>query len=496
MQRGLLFLICSLLLPFVFLSQEKGNGADFDLFVDEENYEILNTVDIPIPTETIENFDFGAPGQMTSSSVSAPTNSRNSRFGLINHHNICYLSAFITATFNVHSFREAVFDCEPNNATTVMVAEVYAKLQTAKSPISTELCLMPTLREDINWSFGRFEDNMEFGGRILDMLPESVKSLYSISLRTYYYLQGKNVVLKTKLVPQDFIVIMPTFSSISNAIQTRFRDNVDYVVEQKDFDEYKKVIEPFDGIKKKFATISEEFIENRPEIIVFGIGRRQFNTAFDETLMELDFEFILPGLEEGSEPVKYILQSFCYHVPGHYISYARDFTEGDGNDGVWYQYNDSKVSAVTNELDFQNMKKSADTGATLAFYVRSDRIVTRTAYREPQIPERIMRVAKLMLALEEIQERRRNIDTEEMKKQYRSPPAAAVVDNSSPKSLNSASSAATSVAVTLSPSNIVPLALAHRSNILKEEDKKRSQSLPSPTNGRFLEEFPLDADYF
>lgn len=490
MQRGLLFLICAVLLPFAFLSQEtNGDGLDFL----DDDYEILNTSDIPFDKIDEEDTEVAAVGQRSSNSStisSVPVISRQARFGLINHNNICYMSAFITASYNVHSFREALYACEPENATTVMIAEVFAKLQTAKSPISTELCLMPSLKEEIKWSFGMFQDNMEFGNKILDMLPKSVKSFYSVAIRTDYYLEDRNdVLLKSKTVPQDLIIIMPVFKSISDSIESRFRSQVSYLVDQDDFHEYEDIIEPFTGKSKEFSTMAEEFIVNRPEIIVFGIGRKNFNGDFNETPMELDFEITLPGLEDGSEPVRYILQSFCYHVPGHYISYARDFTvdNGDGQ-GIWYQYNDSNVSVVSSQLDYLNLKRHADTGATLAFYVRYDRVVTRTAYREPQVPERIMRLANLMLALEEIQERRREMVIEEKKKQYRSPPAP-VSDYSSPKSLDSSSLGVSS------PSIVIPTA-QYRSSILSDDDKKRSKNIPSPTNLVFLEEFPLDADYF
>ena len=480
MQRGLLFLICSALLPFAFLSQEHDFG-----FYDEEDYEILNTKDIPFYTEGLE---VSRLGQSISSYSAVPTLNRNGRFGLINHNSICYMSAFITATFNVHSFRKVLFACEPENATTVMLAEVFAKLQTAKSSISTKFCLMPTLSIEIEWSFGRFEDNMEFSGIILDKLPKSVKSVYNTSVRTNYYLEESKVLLKTKDVDENLIIIMPTFRSISDAIESRFRNQVIYSIEQVDFHEYEGKIAPFSEKKKEFPAISEEFIVNRPEIVVFGIGRKQFNVeGFNKTPMELDFEIILPGLEEGSEPIKYILQSFCYHIPAHYITYARDFTVNN-TDGIWYQYDDSSVSVVTTQQDYQNLKTKANTAATLAFYVRADCVVTNAAESEPQIPERIIRIAKLMLALEEIQDRRSEL-SQEKKQYYRSPPAPTILnDSSSPKSLDSIAAISSSPSITI-PSSHIP-------GILKEDDKKRSHNLPSPTNNRFLEDFPLGSEYF
>ena len=477
MQRGILFLICSALLPFAFLSQEDDY---FGLF-DEEEYEILNIKDSPFDKEGIE---VSRLGQTTSSYSAVPTLNRNGRFGLINHNNICYMSAFITATFNVHSFRKVLFACEPENATTVMLAEVFAKLQTAKKSISTKFCLMPTLSLEMKWAFGGFEDGMEFVGKILDMLPKSVKSIYNTSVRTNYYLEESKVLLKTKDVDQNLIIIMPTFESISDAIQSRFPSQFDYSIEQVDFHEYEGKIAHFSEKKKEFPVISEEFIVNRPEIIVFGIGRKQFNVEFDQTPMELDFEIIVPGLEDDSDSTDYILQSFCYHIPGHYISYARDFTV-DNTDGIWYQYDDSTVSVVTTqqEQDYQNLKTKANTAATLAFYVRADCVVTNAAESEPQIPERIIRIAKLMLALEEIQDRRSEL-SQEKKQYYRSPPAPITLnDLSSPKSLDSIA------AISSIPSS-------HLSSILNEDDKKRTQSLPSPTNNRFMEDFPLDAEYF
>ena len=480
MQRGLLFLICAALQPFVLLSRTNETNTSSSIVDDYENINIEdlpNIIDASELTELEPNLH--TLGLSPNNGLFFNTNI-GGRFGLINHSNICYMSAFITAAFNVQSFREALYECEPKNASTVMLAEVFAKLQTAKRSISTNLCLMPALTKEIGWNFGRFECNMEFSGRILNILPESVQSLYKISVRTNFYLQENGALLKSKVEASSNGMVVPAFESIANAIETRFRNSVDYKIKQSEFAEYEGIIEPFSENEKSFQVNSEEIIENRPEIMIFGIARK-LPEGFNTTPMKLDFELTFPGYE----PVKYVLQSFCYHLPGHYVSYARDFT-GENPEGDWYQYNDSTVKTVNNQTEFETLKNLADTSATLAFYVRADSVVTRRNYREAQIPERIMTIAKLMLALEDIQDRRNETtnEVEEKKTRYRSPPA----ENNSNLSPKSVDSIASTVAT--------PQSLINSENDDENKKKKRSENVPSPTNDRFLGDFPLDADYF
>lgn len=483
MQRGLLFLICAALLRFAFLGDSKA-GDEADFFDSDLDFEIVNFADVPKAADCEPVVPQLSSATASSYHSSGPR--RTSRFGLINHSNICYMSAFITAAFNCQTFKQALFSCEPKNASTFMLAQVFAKLQNAKSPVSTKLCLMPTLRNEIGWIFGSFEDNMEFSGRMLDLLPTSVRSVFTTLVRTNYYSAENGVLLKSKEETLPHLIIMPTFASITAAIAERFRSPLKYNIKQKDFHEYVGIVEPFEEEEKEFPAYSEEIIMSRPEIIIFGIGRKSLH-AFNETPMELDFEFILPGLEEGSEPVKYILQSFCYHIPLHYISYARDFTGGNP-EGDWYQYNDSVVSTVETSQDFEALKHHANTGATMAFYVRSDR-VAKADSQQVEVPALVKKFADIFLALEEVQIRHESMTIKaaaEAKRAHYSKgsPTAGTKLPSSPQS---------SVELTASPL-IKPL--ANRAGISSDDEKKRSANIPSPTNDRFMNAFPIDGIYF
>ena len=121
------------------------------------------------------------------------------------------------------------------------------------------------------------------------------------------------------------------------------------------------------------------------------------------------------------EPVQYSLHAFCFHTPGHYMSYVRDFSR-DTHEGDWYKYNDRTVTAVRTSRDYEEMNHYATTSATLTFYVRNDMI---SAQREVVIPDRIAKLANLMLSLEEIQSQKDEIKRKaefELWRQY-SPPA-------------------------------------------------------------------------
>lgn len=499
MNQGIIFLFSFLALSrLIFASNANAKISgwldDYE-FIDintkkprtEMTFPISSTIHNPRPTII--------PSLLTKEELIVNENADASGlFGLRNHNNICYMSSFISASFHLSRFREAIYACEPSAASHVMLAQVFAKLQNATRAVSTELCLMPAINKDLTWDFGEFECNMEFGSRILDILPASVKSLYNLTIQSNYYLKDNHQLLKTKIATETHVIVPPKYASLSEAIASRFPDHEaeDYIIERKDFHEYAGIIDDFEGEKKSFGIYNETTITNRPEMMVFGIRRRQLNN-FDYSPMELDFELVLPGLEDGNKSVKYLLKSFCVHwpSPAHYISYVRDFSRGN-SEGDWYLYNDSNASAIRKFTDYERLRSHADTGATLAFYVRADSISDEIAGRVPVIPERIKFLANLMTALEDIKTQKDEISPQSFsRKSYNSPPVTRDLNPSTPESEK--------VSVDAQFASITKQAV-HCSPMMVIEERRvsslPSENVPSPTHDKFLKYFPLNQNYF
>ena len=338
------------------------------------------------------------------------------RYGLINHKNICYMSSVVTSLFNIDIFRKTLYSARALNASSVMLTQVFAKMQTTSSSIRTEFCLMPALETELKWKFGRFECILEFCSSLFNILPEEVVNLFNINVRYSQFIKANHVQIKFKDDFETYLVITPQFHSVSAAINANFIDNEceNYNVLKEDWNEYRHIIPEFEEDKISVPIYSEMKILNRPEILIFGIRRRANHTSidFDRTEMTLDLEFYMPIMNDSSSseyaPSKYLLQAFCYHLPGHYVSYVRDFKSGS-LDGDWYEYNDDNVSAVRTIQDYDKLIKRANSSATLAFYVRENTIVRKKESEEEikaQIPQSIVTIANLMIALETVESKK------------------------------------------------------------------------------------------
>lgn len=308
-------------------------------------------------------------------------------------------------------------------------------------------------------------------------MPKSIKTLYEISVRNEIYLRGTERLVTAVNGVEPYIIVPPTFPSVLEAVRSHFPDNDagnTFIVERAEYETYRDFVEePFEGDKTEIKVYRKHVISNRPEMMVFGIRRRNME-AFDRTEMQLNPEIVLPGLEEGSAPVVYHLHAFCYHTPGHYISYARDFSRGNLH-GDWYQYNDTVVKAVRTVADYNKLVEAANRAATMAFYVRADVIMTPGNYHEIPIPSRIMTLSKLMTALEDAKTRITLANEKKKQEQkYRSPPP--LTSSASPKSIDEVSS-----------STIIRS--ADRSN-----ERNRSALLPELTFSNFMSFFPSSAD--
>ena len=480
MQRGFLLLICaSSLLRFTRLSDAADHHLDVECFSEDDLF-------IPGSNPAVTRSDCS---QLLGPRPSAPSPadsfyddtriidhiaSSSGRPGLVNGNNLCYMNAFISSTFNIHCFRSTVYACEPENASTVMLAEVFAKLQTTKkTSVLTKFSLIPALEKEMDWPFGRWECILEFTCKLLDLFPDSVKKIFGITIRNESYLRSNDKLLKADNFSESHIIVPTTFSSLASAIQSHFPDNDlsnEYLINKEEFNEYRDIVEPFAEDKKYFPCYRKYVIVNCPEIMIFGIRRFDRITGFDKTLIELNFEITLPGLGEGSEPILYLLHAFCFHVPGHYMSYVREFTE-ESADGHWYRYDDSSVTSVRTAGDHKKLIEDANSSATLVFYVRADSIATKESIeQELQIPERIMKIANLMLTLEEVHDRKIELQRE-MKKAS----SKTVVD-----SLNGVMSTS-------------PLFKTDR----KDSGKKisRSDKLPELTRHSFSTIFPISGSY-
>lgn len=466
MQPGIIFLLCASI-PFPFLSgSSEGDGSPLTLATfDSDDFEFINTDDIPdmgdadfdystftLPVEeasvtragqgkamaSLYVEDFVPRCNLFTSGLSAATSasrttevaaevdqvinanvSTEGRYGLTNHRSICYMSAFITASFNIHRFREAVYAGEPETASAFMLAQVFAKMQNAKAPIQTVRDLMPAVQKDLNWVFGQFQCNLEFSSRFLDTLPPSVKELFALKVRDNFYRLDNGILLGSTVVPGDsYQIVHPGSQSVAEAIYNKFpfANQVSYLIEEENHHEYVDTVPEFDGTKILIPARRESEIINRPEIMMIGIPRTQGNEeVFKSDFTELGFELLMPPLKkervEGEEhnddgledeyeaPVQYLLGGFCHYVHFHYISYVRDFSRGNP-EGDWYSYNDQTVTPVRTKKEFESLLKAANTAATLAFYIRADSV--RREEIEIPIPTRFLRLAKLQLAIEEV----------------------------------------------------------------------------------------------
>ena len=471
MRRGMIFIFCAIIFPLPFLNGMKGSNYNFkrdirifdiasvwkdpalckDLF-DED----LLDEDLAFPVGQInqggekfygqennsyisqnlfeDNFSSANNNSSVVDEVINPNANAEGRYGLVNHGNICYMSAFISSVFNVPFFREAVYASEPKTASAFMLAQVFAKMQNAKGPINTVNDLIPAVEKNIGWKFGSMECIMEFIVRFLDIIAETdivIKKTFALEVRERFYRLDNRVVLKSKTTSGDsYQVVHPTSESVSAAIFSKFpyTNRVSYTIEPENCDEYTTTVPEYNGTKIEIETIRETEIINRPKLMIFGIPRTSpRDESFNSKEMKLDFEILMPPLEkvqtganvvnveDGEEqkgerqaqdvkveyeaPVNYLLNGFCVYIPGHYISYVRDFSKGS-IEGDWYIYNDSTVSPVRTRSEYNRMLELANTSATLAFYVRSDAIDRNVT--EIPVPARYLRLANLQFALEEV----------------------------------------------------------------------------------------------
>lgn len=529
MQRGIILILCASFLSLPFL---KGSGTEASVKFDNEDEEFTlidmedipvgfeETLGIPVLNETDdgqgqplarttsirpeasvlnhrllkinENYFGKQQQEQVQDEIINPNAVAEGRHGLINHNFICYMSAFVTAAYNVRLFREAVLTAEPETASAFMLAEVFAKMQISTEPISTVDDLMPAVKQElIGWSFGRFQCNLEFAAQFIDKLPKSVRNIFTLENRQNFFRADNGVYLKSTVTPEVFYqLVKPVFASISEAVRRKFPDSREssYLIDQSNYQEYLNSVPEYNGTKMEIQTTDETEIINRPVVMLIGIPRTYPNGTYNASKMELDFELEMPALprqrvdgeeckgEDMEEPVKYVLSGFCYYVPGHYISYVRDFSKGTP-EGDWYKYNDQNVSAVRTRSDYDELRHNADTGATFAFYIRSDMIGGNSL--PVVVPERYMRIAKLQLALEEVQKMKAQRRREQT--YGNSSSGRYVNDGVSSSSRCSPSPAKSEPSRAASPVSFSPFI----------PESKRNENLPSPTNKRALKEFPL-----
>jgi hypothetical protein len=436
---------------------------------------------IPIAQSSISNI------KPSFSSIPNPDRIVNSntdisgRKGLQNHANICYMNSIISTLFNIKNFRNSLYAAEHKTTSSVLLAEVFAKMQlSSKTSISTKSCLMHAIRKELDWGFGQFQCVLEFAELLFDRLP--VQNVFKLHNRYSNMMTATGETLKAKMV-EDNIYIMPTgFASIADAIALKFvdREAEDYKIELADQHEYTGLVPAFSEPFVKVPIYNETTIMNRPELIVLGIRRVIFfpKITFDRTKVEANFRFELPGIDGSTTPVKYLLHGFSFHVPGHYMSYVRDFSRGNP-EGDWYLYNDAIVSAVRTASDYAKLREAADTSACLLFYSREDSVDFGHGAEVPIAPE-ISRLAKLFLSLEELQESKAEYEAEAHRKrnEYKRSPAYNPSSHDSPQS------------------SIASAEAVYGSRTVRTDDEvKRSPLLPTDTGVRFTRDFPLDQNY-
>lgn len=536
MQRGIILILCASFLSLPFLNG-SGTEASVKFDNDDDEFTLIDLDDIPvgfeetlgIPVLNETDDGQGQPLARTTSirpetsvpvasifnhrllklnenyfekqqqqqqqvqdEIINPNADAEGRKGFINHNFICYMSAFVTAAYNVRLIREAVLNAEPETASAFMLAEVFAKMQISTEPISTIDDLMPAVkREFTNWAFGRFQCNFEFAAKFIENLPKSVRDIFAMENRQNFFRADNGVFLNSKVTSEVFYqVVNLFFPSVSEAIRQKFpdREQSSYIIDQSNYDEYLNSVPEYNGTKMEIQTINETEIIDRPAVMLIGIPRTFPDETYNDNKVELDFELEMPALprqrvdgeeckgEDMEEPVKYILSGFCYYVPGHYMSYVRDFSKGTP-EGDWYKYNDQYVSAVRTRSDYDELRHNADTGATFAFYIRSDMIGGNSL--PVVVPERYMRIAKLQLALEEVQKMKAQRRREQT---YSSSSSGRYFNggdsSSSRRSPSPAKSEPSRAASPVAFSPFLP-------------ESKRNENLPSPTNKRALKEFPL-----
>jgi len=323
------------------------------------------------------------------------------RQGLNNHLNNGYMNSVVSILFNNHGFRNAMFATTSQNSTSRSVSQVFAKMLISPKPVRTDMCLMQAMKE--HWTFGPFHDILEFTGVLLDLLPESIQGIFQQHNRYSILKKSNDQVLNVKLIEDNMYIVPKGFSSVSEAISLNFIDHEaeDYKIKLEDYHYYEGIIQPFTEPFINIPIYNEMTIMNRPEMLMFGINRVKMNPeiSFDESEMKIDFAFELPGLEDGSEPIMYLLTGFSFFQrSGHYMSYVRDLSRGNPI-ANWFLYNDSLVTIVQSSQDLELMRNRAKTAACLLFYSRQDTIECKSIKSE--IPEDILANAKNMMLFED-----------------------------------------------------------------------------------------------
>ncbi len=294
--------------------------------------------------------------------VEIPVDHPNS--GLINGQSICYLNAVIQCLSNLKTFREKLLaheDTYQNNPLVLNLIRLFKDLRTTTEPAIQNDTLIGHVKTLITNQSGNAREHFQDADEILTLLLGQINKPNKISLELQLdqkvkclgahgaagcqHESPKHETHETIALPLDEIATQNTLQALLESFFTSSFAH-DYVC---------------DGCGKKNTSFKTSRIsKNQDELI---ITLKRFNsdgTKIDTSIsfpMELDLKpYSTDGLkQQAGVDLSYELVGFVCHGGNHYISFVRDFGNGE-----WYMYNDS---AVSDEINLQLIQGITTTGS-------------------------------------------------------------------------------------------------------------------------------------